>query len=70
MSVLLEFLKAAVGIAIVMTIWFGVLTAWRRAFPETPADEDVLAGRTSCHGCTCTEPCEDKLRAESEITVR
>ena len=70
MSLLLEFLKAAVGIGVALALWLAVLTAWRRAFPATSVDEDMLAGRTSCHGCTCTEPCEDKLRAESEITVR
>lgn len=70
MTFVLEFLKAAVGIGVVLTLWLGVLAAWRRAFPGTPVDEDILAGRMSCHGCTCTTPCEDKARAERELTDR
>lgn len=64
MNLLLEFLKAAVGLGAVMVLWVGVQAAWRRAFPgAVAADEDVLAGRSSCHGCTCAAPCENKQRA-------
>lgn len=69
-DLLLEFLKAAVGLGAVLLLWLGVQLAWRRTFPGTPADEDVLAGRLGCHGCTCSTPCENKRRAEGEDEER
>jgi hypothetical protein len=45
------------AIVAMAVIWTGVQAAWRRAFPD--GDEpDALAGRSSCHGCTCTGGCE------------
>jgi hypothetical protein len=63
-GLLLEFLKAALGLGAVLMLWVGVQVAWRRAFPDAvPADDDVLAGRMSCRDCTCATPCENKRRA-------
>jgi len=70
MNFLLELLKATVGLGALLVLWLGVQVVWRRAFPGTPVDEDVLAGRMSCHGCTCTTPCENKRREETEFSQR
>ncbi len=51
-------IKAIVGITVILGGWIWVQNAWRRVFPGTPVGEDVLAGRISCHNCTCNSPCE------------
>jgi hypothetical protein len=55
---LISGIKALTGITIIISGWLLVQAAWRKSFPGTPADEDVLAGRLSCHGCTCETPCQ------------
>ncbi len=38
--------------------WIAVQEAWRRQFPVSDADGDVLAGRSDCGQCGCATPCE------------
>ena len=59
----------ATGIIAVVALalgWVAVQGAWRKAFPGATADPDVLAGRTDCHGCGCTESCDRARPAEEE----
>ncbi len=63
-AILLEYGKASLGIALITAGWLAVMSLWRRSFPGTPGDEDVLAGRTSCHGCTCSGKCERQRGVE------
>ena len=48
MQILFDFLKATVGMAVVMTAWFGMQALVRRAGGR-PAQEDVLGHLA--HGC-------------------
>ena len=67
MNLILEFLKAGLGLGALLALWLGVQIAWRRAFPgHVPVDEDILAGRLGCHDCTCSTPCENRRRTETE----
>jgi len=49
---LASYATGLVAVVLMMLAWVGVMSAWRRAFPEASSDPDVLAGRPSCHGCT------------------
>ncbi len=64
-----ELLKATVGIAVLLTVWLAVQRAWQGAFRGNATDGDALAGRTGCHGCSaespCETPCEDGKRARA-----
>ena len=53
-------ITAILAITTIVVLWLLVQVAWRRVFPGTPADEDVLAGRLGCHGCKCKLPCAEK----------
>ena len=46
------------GIVSLMLVWMVVQFFWRNTFLDQIADEDVLAGRTSCSNCGCTKVCE------------
>ena len=59
-DLLFELLKASVGLGTLVLLWLAVQSAWRRVFSDTPADEDVLAGRLGCHGCGCAKPCDKR----------
>ena len=48
--------------------WVAVQSAWRKAFPGTTADPDVLAGRTDCHGCERSMTCDGAGRVEEETS--
>jgi len=48
------------AILMLMVAWIGVQTAWRRVFPATDGDPDVLAGRMGCHGCEDSDHCDRK----------
>ena len=61
----LELLKAMFGMAIILVVWLAVQRAWRGVFPGVSADEDALAGRMDCHGCTCETPCENRQLARN-----
>lgn len=51
----------AMGIVVfLMIFWYVVQTAWRKFFPELPGDEDALALRGDCHGCSLGGHCETK----------
>lgn len=43
-----------------MVLWVLVQANWKQVFRDEYADEDVLAGRSSCRNCGCTEACERK----------
>jgi len=53
-----SYLVGVAAIVILAVSWVAVQNAWRRAFPDAFSDPDVLAGRTGCHGCSCTDVCE------------
>jgi hypothetical protein len=55
--VVVELAKVLIGMAVILGAWLAVQMAWRRVFPGTPADEDVLAGRFGCHGCSRETEC-------------
>ena len=52
-----HYLIAIGGVALLMTIWIVVQSAWRKSF-NLGRDEDVLAGRDDCHGCSHHGRCE------------
>jgi hypothetical protein len=56
---LASYATGLVVVVVVMLAWVGVMEAWRRVFPDASTDPDVLAGRTTCHGCTgdCVSTC-------------
>ena len=62
-------ITALLGVTTILLCWLLVQAAWRRVFPETPADEDILAGRLGCHGCACKSSCEEKKRLRDHVTV-
>jgi len=49
---LASYVTGIVAVVLMMLAWVGVMSAWRRTFPEASSDPDVLAVRPSCHGCT------------------
>jgi len=59
---------ALVLLVLVVVGWVGVQNAWRRAFPASCSDPDVLAGRLGCGGPGCSEKCDRRTadRAGSE----
>jgi hypothetical protein len=50
------------GIVIMMIIWAVVQSLWRKTFTDYISDDDVLAGRSSCSNCGCTNICKEKRR--------
>lgn len=57
------FIKAAIGISVILGGWLAVQVAWRKVCGSAP-DEDALAGRLGCHGCDCHRQCKnDELGA-------
>ena len=46
---LASYLTGMAAIVVIMVVWVAIQGAWRRAFPETFSDPDVLAGRMGCH---------------------
>jgi hypothetical protein len=53
MSMAADLLKVTLGIAVVFGLWLAVQRLWLANDPNHTTDEDALAGRTSCHDCTC-----------------
>ena len=45
---------AICGVAVLSILWVAVQNRWRQAFLDDEADPDVLARRSSCHGCKST----------------
>jgi hypothetical protein len=64
---LYPYLVAIVGIALMMTVWILVQFAWRRTFPHVGGDVDVLAARSSCHGCIQDGHCETQNSGAHEV---
>jgi hypothetical protein len=48
------------SIVALMVGWALVQSTWKRLFHEDLADEDALAGRSSCGGCGCGVVCKKK----------
>ncbi len=48
-------------------VWVLVQNAWRRSFQHDVSDEDVLASRLDCDGCSCIGIC---LRKQEGATSR
>lgn len=53
-----SFIIAALGIIGMMMVWTLVQTLWRKTFTGSTVGEDVLVGRRSCSGCSCTTTCK------------
>ena len=49
---LTSYVTGLLAVVVMMLAWVGVMSAWRRVFPDATSDPDVLAGRMTCHGCT------------------
>ena len=50
-----------IGIGVIVTLmvmWMAVQSFWRKTFSDHLSDEDVLADRTSCSNCGCTNVCK------------
>ena len=45
---------AVLGLAGLSVLWVTVQNRWREEFFDDEADPDVLARRSSCHGCKST----------------
>jgi hypothetical protein len=53
-----SYFTGVAAVTIVVVVWVGVQSAWRRTFREGDGgDPDALAGRLGCHGCGCASPC-------------
>jgi len=64
---MLSYVIAVLGITGVIVAWAFVQSAWRRAFLDGDSDPDVLAGRMSCSGCTCSGgSCQTKNKTSEE----
>jgi hypothetical protein len=68
LSALYPYLVAIVGIALMMTVWVLVQLAWRRTFPNVGRDEDVLAGRSGCHGCAQDGHCDKQTASLADAS--
>lgn len=66
---LLAALKTIVALTVILCGWLLVQGAWRRIFPGTPADEDVMAGRLGCHQCPRESTCEWWLCENQETAL-
>lgn len=51
---LVSYTIAIGGLAGLAAFWVAVQNRWRQVFPDDRADPDVLARRSSCHGCEST----------------
>ena len=60
-------IKTVLGIIVIFGGWLLVQAAWRRVFPGVAVDEDILAGRIGCHGCTQDSSC-DQLNCSGSDT--
>ena len=54
------------GVALLAVGWVGVQAAWRRVFPDSCSDPDVLAGRMGCHGPGCNKDCDRRSEERAE----
>jgi hypothetical protein len=63
-------IKGLIGIIFILFGWLLVQTAWRRVFPDTPIDEDVLAGRLGCHDCSRQTTCDGANRGASKTALQ
>ena len=54
-----------IGIGVIVTLmvlWIVVQSFWRKTFSDHISDEDVLADRSDCANCGCTNVCKNKNR--------
>lgn len=66
MNVIIELLKAMLGLAAILGVWLLVQRAFCATLPGAAADGDALAGRLGCHGCTCETSCENRPPAPGD----
>ncbi|MEQ8520176.1 MAG: hypothetical protein RLN79_04575 [Cytophagales bacterium] len=62
MEKIITYAIAIVGIIIMMIIWVFIQNIWKNTFKDHLADEDALAGRSSCGNCGCGSICEKNDR--------
>lgn len=62
---IVAFIKALIGISVILGGWLAVQRAWRYVTGASP-DEDALAGRLGCQGCDCWSQCEGTESPDSE----
>ena len=55
-------LIATFGIIFLMLFWTIVQNGWRKLFTGKDSDQDVLADRRSCSGCSCITSCKEDGR--------
>ncbi|MEZ4747780.1 MAG: hypothetical protein R3C41_17055 [Calditrichia bacterium] len=58
---IMHYLFAILAVFAMMGIWLIVQKAWQKSFSDYSTDEDALAGRGGCQGCSCSLICEKKL---------
>jgi hypothetical protein len=61
LSSIYPYLLTMGAIVFLMLMWLLVQLAWKKTFPEVQGDEDVLAGRSGCHGCSQDGHCETQV---------
>ena len=55
------------GITALLLVWVAIQYAWGIVFKDYAKDADVLAGRSSCTNCGCTEACE--IKKQNSLTL-
>lgn len=55
-----KYIIGILGIVALMVVWALVQRLWKKVFSENVVDSDVLAGRSDCGSCGCTNPCKIK----------
>lgn len=58
MGNLYPYLVGAGAIVLMMSVWAVVQAAWKQTFRDMHGDEDTLAGRSGCAGCSHDRHCE------------
>jgi hypothetical protein len=66
---IVAFIKAVIGISVILGGWLAVQRAWRCATGTSP-DEDALTGRLGCQGCDCGSQCEGTDSPNDENTEK
>jgi hypothetical protein len=65
--VLLSYVTGITGVVLVALCWVWVQKVHREATAVGPAEADLLAGHSGCHGCA-VESCEERSDSVEERT--
>ena len=58
------FFIAILGFTALMILWVVVQIQWKEVFHEEIEDIDVLAGRSTCGNCGCTNKCQTESKIQ------